>query len=215
MSSIGTVKVELPGDAPMRLATAKLNEVSLEVERARLDLVEVQIGELGLDPRDWPGAATPAEVNRWERAVRRFERLDVLTTVRLVGRAGGPALRLLLAADRRTGEADAVLFIPSMDRQRWPGMEIYWALHRLGMDAASRLFTNLGPITAAEAREVGLLDEICSAARVIETEPDEAHRAGWRNLLRDAGGMSYDEALGLHLAACDRLLRLAPGGGSS
>jgi isomerase DpgB len=153
-------------------------------------------------------------VSKWEQAVRRFERLRLPTLVAASGPCGGAALDLLLAADVRVAATDLRLFPAVYGEGVWPGMALFRLVQQLGLAGARRAVLFGTPFTAAEALERGLVDR-------VSTDPERTLRAATRLLRRysgpelairrqlafDAQWMSFEDALGQHLAACDRSLR--------
>jgi isomerase DpgB len=164
------------------------------------------------------GVADVAAVSKWEQAVRRFERLRLPTLVVASGECGGAALDLLLAADVRVATPDLRLRLPFHEQAVWPGMAVFRLVQQLGLAAARRAVLFGAPITAGEALERGLVDRVsgnpertlAAAARLLGrlSGPDLAIR---RQLAFDAQWMSFEDALGPHLAACDRSLRRGHG----
>lgn len=158
--------------------------------------------------------ADVAAVSRWEQAVRRFERLRLPTLVAAAGPCGGAALDLLLAADVRVAGGDLRLYPARYGEGVWPGMALFRLVQQLGLAGARRAVLFGTPFTAAEALERGLVDR-------VSTDPERTLRAATRLLCRysgpelairrqlafDAQWMSFEDALGQHLAACDRSLR--------
>ena len=155
-------------------------------------------------------------LTKWERAVRRLERLGLLTVGVVAGDCGGAALDVLLATDVRVAVAGARLIVPSRGEATWPGMAIY----RLGRQAGAgrlRMAGLLGvPLDAGQAIAAGLFDVVVDEpGRVLaEIAAAAAPVAGRelairRQLMSDARQYSFEEALGSHLAACDRALRRA------
>ncbi|KOU27427.1 enoyl-CoA hydratase [Streptomyces sp. WM6372] len=157
---------------------------------------------------------TVSLVSKWERALRRLERLPAATIATVQGPCGGLALDLLLCADRRIADGAASLVMPVENGTTWPGMTLY----RLGRShpgaAAVRRAVLFGTaISAQEAVALQLVDvladdveavlaqAVASAASVRGSE-----LAIRRQLLFDAATTSFEEALGAHLAACDRAL---------
>jgi isomerase DpgB len=163
-----------------------------------------------------PANPTPAGIdiqliNKWERALRRLERLDALTVAVADGPCGGVALEALLATDYRFATATASL-CPSP----WPGMGLYRLANQAGAAVVRRAVLLGVPIPAAEARDIGLIDElVADPATAVAAVPgllgmsSTSELAIRRRLLLDAVTTSYEEALGRHLAACDRQLRRA------
>ncbi|WP_416875122.1 enoyl-CoA-hydratase DpgB [Kitasatospora sp. SC0581] len=159
-------------------------------------------------------AGDTAAVTKWERAVRRFERLRLPTLAAASGECGGVALDLLLAADVRVAAPDLRLLLSFHGQAVWPGMAGYRLVQQLGPARARRTVLFGVPITAREALERCLVDQVsrdpgrtlAAAARLLRrlSGPELAIR---RQLAFDAQWMSFEDALGPHLAACDRALR--------
>lgn len=156
---------------------------------------------------------------RWERAVRRFERLDAATVGVAAGDVGGTALDVLLATDVRVASPDTRLLVPVTAGGAWPGMAIYRLVRQAGIAAARRTVLLGRAIEAAEAVALGLLNDTCddpaeALARVARAAAGLPGRelAIRRRLMDDAVSTSFEEALGAHLAACDRALRRSTSG---
>jgi isomerase DpgB len=175
-------------------------------------VVAVQVD--GVPDTDWTRDLTVALISKWERAVRRFERLPMATVGLAVGDCGGTALDVLLATDRRIAAPGTRLVVPATDGVAWPGM----ALYRLGRQAGQNLVRQMAlfgtTIEAKEALTAQVLTEVTSDLKHALAEaaaalgrfsgPDLAIR---RQLLSDAATRSFEDVLGMHLAACDRTLR--------
>lgn len=153
-------------------------------------------------------------VSKWERVLRRLERLPAATVAVASGECGGVALEALLATDFRIGTASLQLIMARRASATWPGMAVYRIVQQAG--SAARRAVLLGvPITAAEAVAMRLVDELTADTQTALTAvtalteavpgPELAIR---RQLMHDASTVSFEEALGAHLAACDRALRL-------
>ncbi|MER8073192.1 enoyl-CoA-hydratase DpgB [Streptomyces sp. NPDC094034] len=157
---------------------------------------------------------TVSLVSKWERALRRLERLPVATFATAEGPCGGLALDLLLCADRRIADGAVSLVMPVANGATWPGMTLY----RLGRShagaAAVRRAVVFGTaIGAQEAMALQLVDvladdvEAVLATAVAATASVRGSElAIRRQLLFEASTTSFEEALGAHLAACDRAL---------
>jgi isomerase DpgB len=154
-------------------------------------------------------------VTKWEKALRRLECLPALTFAVAEGPCGGTALDALLVADHRIATRSFRLMMPLVDGGTWPGMMLYRLSRQGGRTAAIRRAVLFGvPIEASDALALQLVDEltddaqeslaaaIASHARAVG--PESAIR---RRLLLEAPTVGFDEALGAHLAACDRTLR--------
>ena len=167
------------------------------------------------EPGSWPGEGVGIHlVNRWERALRRLERLGAVTVAVAEGRCGGPALEALLATDHRLGTSETTIELPTTNGEFWPGMAVHRLAGQLGLVRARRLVLFGAALTAAEAVQAGLLDEIVpdpaaglAAARELSARVTGSEHALRRRLLLEAATTGYEEALGAHLAACDRTLR--------
>lgn len=175
--------------------------------------------------RGAPGPSGVHEVNIWERALRRWERLDAVTVAVAEGACGGPALEVLSASDLRLADHGLQLTLPGTPETGfWPGMVLHRLVHRIGASATRRLSLltdTTGPLTADQAYALGLVDDVCRSEQIEERLEEVNHRiparmepALLRQLVADAAHTSYEEALGVHLAACDRVLRTTASEGS-
>ncbi|MFB8240441.1 enoyl-CoA-hydratase DpgB [Kitasatospora purpeofusca] len=195
--------------------TRVLVECCEKVERERLAAVVLELGE---GTPAWPGIADVHAVNKWERALRRFERLDAVTVVVAAGgESGGPALEVLLAADARIAAPGLRIALPVAAGGFWPGMVVHRLSNRIGSSLTRRLVltrAGRGTLTATEAHDLGLVDDIsddveASIADVLAGRPSGTEPRLLRSLVLDAASTPFEEALGIHLAACDRALRAA------
>ena len=171
----------------------------------------------GVPEGSWAHEVTVPLVNKWERALRRLERLPATTIAVADGDCGGAALDALLATDYRIATRSVRLVVSVEDGATWPGMALY-RLARYGASAAAvRRAVLFGtPVEAADALALQLVDELADDPVTAATAAEE--RAGAvsgtelairRQLLLDAPTTTFEEALGVHLAACDRALRRA------
>jgi isomerase DpgB len=159
----------------------------------------------------WPGPVDVALVNHWERALRRLERVPVPIVAVAAGVCAGAALEVLLTADERIAAPDAGF---ELTGEAWPGMALYRLAAQLGPTRARRLARGTW-LPAGEAAAWGLVDVVGGEAEVEAALTrlggrDGAEFAIRRRLILDAPTMSYEDAVGAHLAACDRTLRRAP-----
>ncbi|MEV0730588.1 enoyl-CoA-hydratase DpgB [Polymorphospora sp. NPDC050346] len=208
---------------PLAELTAAVNAICDEVEqRVERTVVVLRLECTSAESRMWPGEVGIRDVNRWERAVRRLERLPAANVAVASGLSGGPALDLLLAADFRIGAPDLVLVLPVNDGHFWPGMSVYRLVQNLGVARARQIVIWGMDLSVTKASELGLIDQISEdlddaahTAVVLMGRVSDQELAVRRQLLLEASTAEYDEALGVHLAACDReLRRLAVGTGS-
>jgi isomerase DpgB len=213
-SGHGIVRLEVSGTAILSTGLVKLLDDALnKVEDigAGGALIVLVTGSVDVEAlHRWPGATNIQAVNKWERALRRMERAAALTLVVVEGKCSALALELLLVADRRLARSD--LNIQMSAPASWPGMGLYRLVHQIGY-ARSRKLVLFGTEFGAElCRNFDIIDDItdedleliADANLALWTNDDLALR---RRLLQDSQSAGFDEALGVHLAACDRTLR--------
>lgn len=183
-------------------------------------VVELVGSEPGGPIGGWPAELAIADVNRWERAVRRLERLGAPIVVVADGLCAGPALDVLLTADHRIATPGTRLALAREAGMLWPGMALHRLVQQLGVARVWPLALLGRSLTADRAVELGLVDEIAedTEAAVAAVTAELAGLSGselgvQRRLLLDASVSSHEEAIGVHLAACDRTLRRTNAGG--
>jgi isomerase DpgB len=164
----------------------------------------------------WARGMGVALVSRWERALRRLERLPAITIAVALGDCGGPALDALLATDYRIAATSVRLLMPVEAGATWPGMALYRLSRQAGVSGIRRAALFGDPIEAREALALGLVDEVAddvgaalAAAAGLAASFSGTELAIRRQLMLDAATVSFEDALGRHLAACDRALRRA------
>ena len=207
--------VKVDAARPLAELTVLVNLACDRAEgRPEKGAVILELGATPVDRCEWPGDVNILAVTRWERAVRRLERLDALNIAVAHGNCGGPALELLLAADFRIGAPDLQLTMPVNDGHVWPGMLLYRLVQHLGLARARQVFMRGTGIPLRQATDLGLVDEVCGdvpaavrAGTALLERVSGREAAVRRQLLLEAATTEYDEALGAHLAACDRELR--------
>jgi isomerase DpgB len=162
----------------------------------------------------WPSETGIHLVNQWERALRGLERIQMPVLAIVDGACRGPAFELLLATDYRLGTANAILEVCSVAGSVWPGMALYRMATQIGMTTVRRMMVLGEPVLASEAVEIGLLDEVPHdiQARVATMREGFSRTPGKefairRQLLAETANTSFEDALGTHLAACDRAMR--------
>jgi isomerase DpgB len=174
----------------------------------------------GVPAPGWPGDLRVALVSKWERGLRRLERLPAVTIAVADGDCGGPALDALLVADYRIMHAGARLMMPAMAGATWPGMALYRLARQAAGAALARRAVLFGtPIGAAEAQAMGIIDDVADDVGLTLDKAMEAASAVpgaelaiRRQLIQEAMTTTFEDALGTHLAACDRALRSAATG---
>ncbi|MGW7291962.1 enoyl-CoA-hydratase DpgB [Streptomyces xiamenensis] len=164
----------------------------------------------------WPGTSKIYLVNKWEGVLRRLERLGTAVIAVAEGHCTGPALEVLLASDYRIGTPGTTIAVYEHSATPWPGMALHRLANQLGVTRARSLVLFGSTLAAPQAASAGLLDEIAedtdtavAAARRIAGGLSGSELALRRRLLLDAPSTTFEDALGAHLAACDRTLRRA------
>jgi len=120
----------------------------------------------------------------------------------------------LLAAQFRIVSPGTRLCVSTGHGATWPGMSLY-RLARQATVGSIRRAALLGvPVPAPAAMALGLVDEVtddpdAALAGLAEAAAgiDGKELAIRRQLILDAARTSFEDALGSHLAACDRALR--------
>jgi isomerase DpgB len=207
--------VRIDGGQPLAELTDVVNALCEQVERREEKSVAIlHLGGTATDHREWPGDVDIRTVNRWERAVRRLEKLGAVSIAVAQGTCAGPALDLLLSADFRIGSPDLRLMLPVNDGHFWPGMVLFRLVQHIGLARARQIVLWGTDLPLERATELGLIDrvsdDIAEAVRtttVLVGRISDQETMLRRQLLMEAGSVEYDEALGVHLAACDRELR--------
>jgi isomerase DpgB len=177
----------------------------------------------GAPKGSWPGDLTAALVSKWERALRRLERLPAATIAVATGDCGGLALDALLATDYRVASSSVRLVVPVEAGATWPGMALYRLARHAANAAAIRRAVLFGtPLDASDALALHLIHQVTddlpgalAAAAKLTGAFSGAELAVRRQLMFDASTTSFEDALGVHLAACDRALRRASPGAAS
>jgi isomerase DpgB len=174
----------------------------------------------GVPEPEWPSGLSVALVSKWERGLRRLERLPAVTIAVAEDDCGGPALDALLATDYRIMPVGARLVVPLMSHATWPGMALYRLARQAAGAAQARRAALFGaPIGAAAAQAMGVIDEVADNVTIALEKAMEvtaaargAELAIRRQLVLEAPATTFEDALGVHLAACDRALRRAATG---
>jgi isomerase DpgB len=213
MVSAGTA-LRIDGTAmPSARTVAELAAVCDRAEDgAATGVVTVEVS--GSPAPDWTDGFDVTAVTRWERAVRRLERLPVVTVAVASGDCGGAALDVLMATDLRIATTGTRLMVPTDGEATWPGMALYRLAQQTGASRIRRAVLFGRPIDAAEAVALSIVDELADDAATATAADLVRGFSGRevairRQLMFDAAGMSFEDAIGPHLAACDRALRRA------
>ncbi|MFI7119367.1 enoyl-CoA-hydratase DpgB [Amycolatopsis sp. NPDC049868] len=207
----GELVLRFDGSRP--LSAAAVEEIDALCDRAedQREPGPVTIHVTGAPPADWAKGLAVGLVSKWERVVRRFERLGRLTAAVASGECAGTALDLLLAADIRIAEPGTTLRLASAGGGTWPGMTVYRLTKQAGAAGIRRAVLLGAPIGTDRALALDLIDEVSEdpAKTLAELDGvmDGAETAIRRQLIFEAGSTTFEEALGSHLAAADRALR--------
>ncbi|HTX85460.1 MAG TPA: enoyl-CoA-hydratase DpgB [Streptosporangiaceae bacterium] len=215
LAGTGDLAVRIDGRRPMSVeSVAAIEAVCDNAEDCGSDHGTVVVHVSGAPAGPWARSLSVALVSKWERGLRRLERLPATSIAVATGDCGGLALDALLATDYRIAAASARLLVPVGAGATWPGMALYRLCHQAGGTAIRRAVLFGAPIDASDALALGLVDELtddtvgalAAAADVMDAFLG-AELAIRRQLMLDATTVSFEDALGRHLAACDRELR--------
>lgn len=165
----------------------------------------------------WASNLTLKLVTRWEQALRRLERLPAATIAVATDDCGGVALDALLATDHRIAAGSVRLILPVQAGLIWPGMALYRLARQVPNAAPVRQAALVGGVLGVrEALALHLVHELTDdlptalAAAVRRfSAVSGAELAVRRQLTLEAQTVGFEDALGVHLAACERALRLA------
>ena len=218
-SNLADVVLTVNGNAVLSAELVKqINDVCAQLAEdpgtTRTLLVHIDGSQPAAADDPWPSAVGIHLVNQWERALRKLERAPAPVLSIVTGTCRGPAFDVLLATDYRLGTSDACLEVVSVAGGSWPGMALYRMATKIGMTTARRMTVLGEPVLASEAIALGLLDEIPDDLRTrAGTLLDSFGRmpgkefAIRRQLLVETATASFEDAVGTHLAACDRAMR--------
>ncbi|EME52964.1 enoyl-CoA hydratase [Amycolatopsis decaplanina DSM 44594] len=207
----GELVLRFDGSRP--LSAAAVEEIDALCDRAEdhRGPGPVTIHVTGAPPADWAKGLAVGLVSKWERVVRRFERLGRLTAVVASGECAGMALDLLLAADVRIAGPGTTLRLAWAGGGTWPGMTVYRLTKQAGAAGIRRAVLLGTPLDTDRALALDLIDEVsedpAKTLAELDAVTDGAETAIRRQLIFEAGSTTFEEALGSHLAAADRALR--------
>lgn len=173
------------------------------------------VGDASLAPlSSWPGKTDIRSVTGWEKLLRRIERSDCTTIVLVEHACSRLALELLLVADRRLASRDFSIQWAMPGKEVWPSMALYRLARQIGESRARKLSVEAADVSAHRALELNIVDDIVDNGihgsdpilRVAQYAPADDFPF-CRRLIEESLSASFDEALGAHLAACERALR--------
>lgn len=200
---IATCKLAALAGGDLAAATRELTDFirSQPSDLAIFDLRETGPEQLSADDI--------SQVTGWERALRLIERSPATTVAVFGQRVGGHALEVALACDFRMARPGAQVKWQN-DGAVWPSTALFRLVRLVGPAQTIRLTVLGEPLDAAVGN--GLVDLVTDD---IETDLETLGAAVARlddlrvvrNLIAEATHTGYDDALGAHLAACERYLR--------
>jgi isomerase DpgB len=206
--------VRIDGGRPLSAESIAAIGAVCDSAEDRSDRGTVVVQVSGAPVGSFAGDLSVALVSKWERALRRLERLPAATIGVATGGCGGIALDALLATDYRIAATSVRLLVPVEAGATWPGMALYRLAHQAGAAAIRRAVLFGAPIDADDALALGVVDELTddparalAAAAELTNAFSGAELAIRRQLMLDAATVSFEDALGRHLAACDRARR--------
>jgi isomerase DpgB len=210
----GDVELRIDGSKPLTIASVAAVEAACVAAESDKATTMLLVHVSGAPGGAWTHGVDVALVSKWERSLRRLERLGVTTATVASGDCGGAALDILLATDYRIATPDTRLSLPVDGGATWPGMAIFRLVQQAGV-ARSRPAILFGAhIDSHEGVDLGLIDELADdRARALEAVAELASTLSGREvairrqLMFDAASNNFEDAFGAHLAACERALR--------
>jgi isomerase DpgB len=220
LASASALSIRIDGRQPLSAESVAALGALCDNAEDRADCGTVVVHVSGVPPAgSWTRDLNVALVSKWERGLRRLERLPTATIGVATGDCGGSALDALLATDYRIAAASARLLMPVEAGATWPGMALYRLSHQTDITTIRKAVLFGVPIEAREALAARLVDELTddpasalAAAAEFTGTFSGAELAIRRQLMLDAVTVSFEDALGRHLAACDRTLRRVSAG---
>ena len=161
---------------------AELNAVVAAVA-ARTDLRVAVIGGAGrafctgVDLKALAaGAMTLPQFVAWEDAMTAIERLPLPFIAAINGHCLGGGLQLALVCDYRLAAAEATIGLPAVKECLIPSMALYRLPRMIGAARARELILTGEPISAARAREYGLVDRVVPGADFARAVDESVER---------------------------------------
>ena len=168
----------------------------------------------GAEPVPWPGRTNVQQVTKWERTLRKFERLDALTMILCEGQCSWLALELMMVADWRIASEYFTMSVGAADGALWPSMSLRRLARQVGEGVARNLLLSGDNLDISSASKARIIDEVVldgtslvQATNAFLSKSRFVDFALRRMLLEESTSATYEDALGSHLAACDRALR--------
>ncbi len=153
-------------------------------------------------------------IGKWEKALRRLEQLRAAIVCTMNGEVGRLGTAIVAVSDYRIASNDSSFDLKGIDDKVMPGCVLQRLTWQLGSGPVRAMVLFGQPLLAQRALALGLVDELSddgsqAANRFVDSlsVAQISDIAVRRHLLHEAFHLSYEVALGTHLAACDRLLR--------
>jgi len=209
------LETRIDGARPLSAdAIADLTAVCDTVERDRIGSLIIHVSGAPAPPSS-PDLSIGL-VSKWERVLRRVERLPAVTVGIAEGECAGTAFEALMATDYRIALLPIRLLLPVSDGATWPGMGLYRLVRQTGGAQGRRSVLFGAAIEIGDALRMQLIDEVAedgtqalTLAALLAASVSGPEVAVRRQLMLEAPASSFEDALGVHLAACDRALRRA------
>lgn len=188
--AVCTITIDRP-ERRNALDTASMKELRVALQAAALDPATRAVVITGAGPAFCAGGdvATMEEhrsrgalpelfhelTGEQELSVREIVGMNKPVVAALPGVAAGGGLSLALAADWRIAAEEAVLVpaFPGLGAVPDGGLT-YFLPHYLGLGLAQEILFSNARVDAARARELGLVHEVCPAARLAERAAERA-----------------------------------------
>jgi isomerase DpgB len=204
----------------MQSATTELDHIMAERAASPPGPVVIDVrNAAGQELGAWPGPVSIATVNRWERALRRLEQSPDVVVVLLGERPLGAAVEMAFAADLRIAHPQLVISFAATGT--WPSTLLFRMVQQVGLAPVRRMMMLGESLDGRRAATLGLVDVLATdidaalASMIRQVATSATDPRVLRQLLLEAGSASYEDALGVHLAACDRYLRRRPAEGDA
>ena len=207
-------RIELDGAGPLSGDLTRQLEGTLDRAEDLGTSAVMVVHVLGhLNPgslRPWPGQSDIQAVTKWERLLRRIERAQSATVVLVEHACSALALELLLVADRRLATRSFSMQYAATGANPWPSMALYRLTRQIGESQARKFLLESSRVAPQQALDLRIIDEVIEHAvqgeDILGYAPPQDFPIR-RRLMQDSLFTSFDDALGAHLAACDRALR--------
>lgn len=221
IKDMNVLSIELkPGKETLKDSIEKINHACDQLEPSGQSAVLIfklaATGLSGLKPvsDEQPDDLDIYLINKWEKALRRVETQDFITVSTVDDDINGYALSLLMTTDYRIMNNSNNLSLKDEDARVMPGMLIHRLTQQIGYANARKLVLWGASIDSQQAFQLGIVDKVTddvetSTNHLVARLDDNICRdlAVRRRLMNEAISNSYEDALGTHLAACDRFIR--------